>query len=66
MYKYFKNTPDSLPKKTKLGRPPEHHKINPQQFFTKLNPLVKKPINNPTTLESRPKQQKKFDERIIS
>ena len=28
-------------------------KIHPQQFLTKLNPLVKKSINIPTTLEFR-------------
>ena len=48
--------------KTKLGRPHDYHKINPQQFLTQLNPLVKKSINNPTTLEFRPKILKIFDE----
>ena len=52
--------------KIKQRRPPEHHKISPQQLFTKLNPLVKKSINNSTTLESRLKQQKIFDKEIIS
>ena len=47
-------------------RPPKHHKIRPQQFFTKLNPLVKKSINNSTTLEFRLEKQKIFDEEIIS
>ena len=45
-------------KKTKQRRPPEHHKVSLQQFFTKLNPLVKKTINSPTTLEFRPRSSK--------
>ena len=34
-------------------KPPEHRKISPQQFLTKLNPLAKKSIHNPTTIEFR-------------
>ena len=44
--------------KIKQGRPPEHHKISLQLFFTKLNPLVKKSIKNPTTLEFLPRSSK--------
>ena len=52
--------------KIKQRGPPKHHKISPQQLFTKLNPLVKKSIDNSTTLEYRLKQQKIFDQKIIS
>ena len=62
MFQKYTRSPE---KKIKQRRPPEHHKISPQQFFTKLNPLVKKSINNSTTLESPLKQQKIFDEEII-
>ena len=48
--------------KTKLRRPPEHHKISHQQFLTKLKPLDKKSINNLTKFEFRPRILKKFDE----
>ena len=37
---------------------PNTIKIHPQLFLTKLSPLVKKSINNPTTLESRLKTLK--------
>ena len=67
MYKSPHHTPDHLTNKNKeKRRPPNHHENCPQQFFTKLNPLVKKLINNPTTLENRLEQQKIFDQEIIS
>ena len=42
-----------LPNKEKQNNEelPNTLKIHPQQFLTKVNPLVKKSINNPTTLE---------------
>ena len=52
-------------KKTKPRRPPEHHKISLQQFFTKLNPLAKKSMNYTTKLNLVPEIQKIFDEQII-
>ena len=65
-YKYLKIPQITRQIKIKQRRPPEHHKISPQQLFTKLNPLVKKSKNNSTTLESRLKQQKLFDKEILS
>ena len=67
MYKYFKIPQITRQTKIKQRGPPEHHKISPQQFFTKINPLVKKSINKPTTLQTTNlKQQKIFDKEIIS
>ena len=66
-YKNLKNTPDHLTNKNKEKDDlPITMKIAPNNFFTKLNPLVKKLINNPTTLENRLEQQKIFDQEIIS
>ena len=66
-YKNLTIPPDHLTNKNKEKDDlPVTMKIAPNNFFTKLNPLVKKLINNPTTLENRLKQQKIFDQEIIS
>ena len=64
MYEYLSDTPNhpinnSKTKKT-LRSPPNF----PNPKLSKPNPLVKKPINNPTTLKISLK--KKFDEEISS
>ena len=56
----FPGYPQLFTKKTKPRRPPEHHNTTLQQFSTKTNPLVKKLINNTTTLEFSPKNLKKI------
>ena len=68
MYKNLKNTPDHLRNKNKVVKEdlPNTIKFAPNNFSQNSTHLSKKPINNSTTLENCPKQQKIFNQETIS
>ena len=62
----LKNTPDYLTNENKDKEDlPITIKIAPNNF-SQTQPTCQKTINNPTTLENCPKQQKIFDQEVIS
>ena len=59
-YENFLDTPNDSINKNKTTKISPTPQKTTQQLLSKSNPLVKKPINNPTALEFSPKKWKKI------